>query len=52
MSGALRAVRVGAELEEVRWVTREQVHSGEVLAPPTQSISWRLIGGWLDGSKV
>ena len=37
------AVRVGAELEEVRWVTREQVRSGEVLAPPTQSISWRLI---------
>lgn len=46
------AVRVGAELEEVRWVTREQVRSGEVLAPPTQSISWRLISGWLDGSKA
>jgi NADH pyrophosphatase NudC (nudix superfamily) len=46
------AVRVGAELEDVRWVTREQVRSGEVLAPPTQSISWRLIGGWLDGAKV
>jgi NAD+ diphosphatase len=46
------AVRVGAELEEVRWVTREQLRSGEVLAPPTQSISWRLISGWLDGSKA
>lgn len=45
-------VRVGAELEEVRWVTREQVRSGEVLAPPTQSISWRLISGWLDGAKA
>jgi NAD+ diphosphatase len=46
------AVRVGAELEQVRWVTREQVRSGEVLAPPTQSISSRLISGWLDGSRV
>ena len=46
------AVRVGAELEQVRWVTREQVRSGEVLAPPTQSISSRLISGWLDGSQA
>ena len=46
------AVRVGAELEQVRWVTREQVRSGEVLAPPTQSISSRLISGWLDGSRA
>jgi NAD+ diphosphatase len=46
------AVRVGSELEEVRWVAREQLRSGEVLAPPTQSISWRLISGWLDGSKA
>ncbi|HEY8051979.1 MAG TPA: NAD(+) diphosphatase [Steroidobacteraceae bacterium] len=46
------AVRVGSELEEVRWVSREQVRSGEVLAPPTQSISWRLISGWLDGSQA
>src|SRR5579863_2484218 len=46
------ALRVGAELEQVRWVTREQVRSGEVLAPPTQSISSRLISGWLDGSRA
>jgi NAD+ diphosphatase len=46
------AVRVGAELEQVRWVTREQLRSGEVLAPPTQSISSRLISGWLDGSRA
>jgi NAD+ diphosphatase len=43
-------VRLGGELEDARWFTREQVHSGEVLAPPTRSISWRLIETWLKGS--
>jgi len=43
-------VRVGGELEDARWFTREQVHSGEALTPPTQSISWRLIEAWLKGS--
>jgi NAD+ diphosphatase len=43
-------VRVGGELEDARWFTREQVHSGEALTPPTQSISWRLIETWLKGS--
>ncbi|HEX4388119.1 MAG TPA: NAD(+) diphosphatase [Steroidobacteraceae bacterium] len=43
-------VRVGGELEDARWFTREQVHSGEALTPPTQSISWRLIESWLKGS--
>ena len=42
-------VRVGGELEDARWVTRAQVESGEILAPPTQSISWRLIETWLKG---
>ncbi len=40
-------VRVGGELEDARWFTRQQVHSGEALTPPTQSISWRLIETWL-----
>ncbi len=44
-------VRVGGELEDARWVTREQVHSGEILTPPTQSISWRLIEAWLRGAS-
>lgn len=44
-------VRVGGELEDARWVTREQVRSGEILAPPTQSISWRLIESWLKGEE-
>ena len=43
-------VRLGGELEDARWLTREQVRSGEVLAPPTQSISWRLIEAWLKGA--
>ena len=42
-------VRVSGELEDARWFTRAQVTSGEALAPPTQSISWRLIEGWLQG---
>jgi NAD+ diphosphatase len=42
-------VRVTGELEDAGWFTREQVTSGEVLAPPTQSISWRLIETWLKG---
>jgi NAD+ diphosphatase len=43
------AVRVSGELEDARWFTRAQVNSGEALAPPTQSISWRLIESWLQG---
>jgi len=42
-------VRVGGELQDARWFTREQVHAGEALAPPSQSISWRLIESWLKG---
>jgi NAD+ diphosphatase len=43
------AVRVGGELEDARWFTRAQLTSGEALAPPSHSISWRLISGWLEG---
>jgi NAD+ diphosphatase len=43
-------VRVGGELEDARWLTRAQITSGEVLAPPTQSISWHLIETWLKGA--
>ncbi|HEY1492432.1 MAG TPA: NAD(+) diphosphatase [Steroidobacteraceae bacterium] len=44
-------VRVSGELEDARWYTREQITSGEALAPPTQSISWRLIETWLRGAS-
>jgi len=43
-------VRVSRELEDARWFTRAQLNSGEVLAPPAQSISWRLIETWLKGA--
>jgi NAD+ diphosphatase len=42
-------VRIGGELEDARWFTRAQLTSGEALAPPSQSISWRLIESWLKG---
>ncbi len=44
-------VRVSGELEDARWYTREQITAGEALAPPTQSISWRLIETWLQGAS-
>ncbi len=44
-------LRRGGELEDARWFTREQITSGEALAPPTQSISWRLIETWLNGGS-
>lgn len=43
------AVRLSGELEDARWFTRAQLTSGEALAPPSHSISWRLISGWLAG---
>ena len=43
-------VRGGGELEDARWFTRAQINSGEALAPPSQSISWRLIDTWLKGA--
>jgi len=42
-------VRLGGELEDARWFTREQLTSGEVLTPPSNAISWRLIESWLEG---
>ena len=42
-------VRLSGELEDARWFTRAQLTSGEALAPPSHSISWRLISGWLEG---
>jgi NAD+ diphosphatase len=42
-------VRLSGELEDARWFTRAQLAAGEALAPPSHSISWRLISGWLEG---
>jgi NAD+ diphosphatase len=44
-------VQVSGELEHARWYTREEITSGQALAPPTQSISWRLIETWLKGAS-
>lgn len=41
-------VRVTGELEDARWFTRAQLAAGEALAPPSHSISWRLISSWLE----
>jgi NAD+ diphosphatase len=43
-------VQLSGELEDARWFTREQLTAGEALAPPSQSISWRLIEEWLKGA--
>ncbi|MGC4029059.1 MAG: NAD(+) diphosphatase [Steroidobacteraceae bacterium] len=37
-----------AELEDARWLTREQIRAGAVQLPPPESISRRLIDAWLD----
>ncbi|MEY3337779.1 MAG: hypothetical protein RL245_771 [Pseudomonadota bacterium] len=45
--------RAGSELEDARWVTRDEVAAGEVVLPPHTSISHRLIANWFDaGSSV
>jgi NAD+ diphosphatase len=41
-------VRLDGELEDARWFTREALASGEPPLPPSQSISYRLIRGWVD----
>jgi NAD+ diphosphatase len=35
-----------AELEDARWLTRDQIAAGEVALPITHSISFRLIEDW------
>jgi NAD+ diphosphatase len=37
-----------AELEDARWLSREQIANGEVALPPPHSISFRLIEEWYD----
>jgi NAD+ diphosphatase len=36
------------ELEDARWFSRSALRSGEVLLPPPEAISRRLIDNWLD----
>jgi NAD+ diphosphatase len=45
--------RKDKELEDARWFSREQITNRQVLLPPGQSISFRLIEHWFDaGSTV
>ncbi len=42
-----------AELEDARWLTREQIAAGNVALPITHSISFRLIEDWYnEGARV
>ncbi len=45
--------RTDDELEDARWLTREQIAAGEVALPTTHSISFRLIEDWYDaGARI
>jgi NAD+ diphosphatase len=45
-TAAAPALRDG-ELEDARWFSREDLASGAITLPPPESISRRLIDGWL-----
>lgn len=50
---ATTAIDLGdAELEEARWVTREQLAAGEIGLPFEHSISFRLIEEWYDAGAA
>lgn len=38
------------ELEDARWVDREEIAAGRVLLPPKVSIAYRLIESWFDAA--
>jgi NAD+ diphosphatase len=44
-------IRVGAELEDARWFTREDIAASRVLLPPSHSISYRLVQRWFDSGS-
>jgi NAD+ diphosphatase len=41
-------IRVGGELADARWFTREEIASGIPILPPPHAISFRLIAAWFD----
>jgi NAD+ diphosphatase len=43
--------QIDDELEDVRWLTREQIAAGEVALPNPMSISFRLIEDWYDAGS-
>lgn len=40
--------RRDGELEDARWVSRDDIASGRILLPPPISIAWHLIEHWFD----
>jgi len=45
-------IRIGDELEDARWFTREEIRSdGLPFVPPSHSISFRLISTWLESER-
>lgn len=43
---------IDAELEDARWVSREQIARGEVALPLTHSISFRLVEDWYNAGAT
>ncbi len=41
-------IRIGGELEDARWFTREQIAADAAVLPPPHAISYRLIAAWLE----
>ena len=39
-----------SELEDARWLRRDDLAAGEVMLPPRVSIAWRLIEHWFDSA--
>ena len=39
-----------SELEDARWLSRDDIAAGEVMLPPRVSIAWRLIEHWFDNA--
>jgi len=46
------AIRVGGELADARWFSREQIASGTPILPPPHAISFRLIAAWFDARST
>jgi len=44
--------RNDGELDDARWVTREQIAAGEIALPLTHSISFRLIEDWFNAGAA
>ena len=41
-------IRLGGELEDARWISRDDIAAGRVLLPPPHAIAHRLITAWFD----